>query len=121
MSSEMASGIDARATLDRILEDAVGRGASDIHLEPTAEGYELRLRIDGMMETASRLETSAGRALVNRLMVLSQLLTYRLDVPQEGRVTIALPAAGRTVQLRVGIIPAKHGLRAAVRLPADLL
>lgn len=121
MASEMAGGIDARAMLDRVLEDAVARGASDVHLAPTAEGYDVLFRIDGMLETISRHDAGAGRALVNRLMVLGQLLTYRLDVPQEGRVTMALPAVGRTVQMRLGVIPTKHGLRAVVRLPADLL
>jgi general secretion pathway protein E len=52
-------------------------------------------------------------------MALCNLLTYRQDIPQEGR--FAVEAGGRTVELRVAIMPTTHGLRAAVRLPADLL
>jgi len=52
-------------------------------------------------------------------MVMAQLLTYRLDVPQEGRME--LPVEGQTLHLRVSVMPTTHGLRAAVRMPAELL
>src|SRR5688500_459963 len=39
---------DARGMVDAILEDATRRGASDIHVEPTAGGYEIRYRVDGL-------------------------------------------------------------------------
>ena len=114
---------DARGFVERTLEDAVSRRASDIHLEPTASGYEVRFRIDGLLETVARYDTPTGRGFVNRLMVLAQLLTYRQDVPQEGRLRLPLPSAPASppVEMRVAIIPTHHGLRAAVRLPADLL
>jgi type II secretory ATPase GspE/PulE/Tfp pilus assembly ATPase PilB-like protein len=53
--------------------------------------------------------------LVTRLMVMAKLLTYRPDVPQEGR------AAFEGHELRISIMPTAHGPRAAVRLPAELL
>ena len=104
-----------------LLDDALRRRASDIHLEPTASGYEVRYRIDGLLETVARHETENGRAMVGRLMVMAQLLTYRLDIPQEGRLTLPAgePQAG-TLELRVAIMPTSHGLRAAIRLPADM-
>ena len=107
---------DARPLVDAILADAVRRGASDVHVEPTADGYDLRVRVDGLLEPAGRLDAAAGRAAVARLMVMAGLLTYRSDVPQEGRVTIAEPAR---LELRVATMPTTHGPRAAVRLPAD--
>ena len=42
---------DARQLVDTILEEAVRRRASDIHVEPTENGYEIRLRVDGLLET----------------------------------------------------------------------
>jgi general secretion pathway protein E len=107
---------DARPLVDALLAEAVRRGASDIHVEPTADGYDLRLRVDGLLEPAGRLDAPAGRGVVARLMVMAGLLTYRLDVPQEGRVTITAPAR---LELRVAVMPTTHGQRAAVRLPAD--
>ena len=107
----MTSVPDARPLVEAVLADAVGRGASDVHVEPTAAGYDLKVRVDGLLEPAGHVDAAAGRAVVARLMVLAGLLTYRLDVPQEGRATVA----GRDV--RVAVMPTVHGLRAAVRLP----
>jgi general secretion pathway protein E len=53
-------------------------------------------------------------------MVMGQLLTYRLDVPQEGRVKIVVPSAKEAVEVRLAVIPTTHGLRAAVRMPAEM-
>ena len=112
---------DARPLVDSILEEAVRRRASDVHVEPTAAGYEVRLRVDGLLETASHHETAAGRGIVTRLMVMAHLLTYRLDVPQEGRLTTRISPHPDELDLRLAVMPTTHGLRAAVRLPAELI
>jgi type II secretory ATPase GspE/PulE/Tfp pilus assembly ATPase PilB-like protein len=57
--------------------------------------------------------------MVNRLMVMAELLTYRLDLPQEGSASVIFH--DKPVELRVAIMPTTHGLRCAVRLPAELL
>ena len=54
-------------------------------------------------------------------MVLAQLLTYRLDVPQEGRLEWERRPSGQKLPMRVAVMPTTHGVRAAVRLPADLI
>jgi type II secretory ATPase GspE/PulE/Tfp pilus assembly ATPase PilB-like protein len=112
---------DARVLVEKLLQDALSRGASDIHLEPTAVGYEVRLRLDGLLEIAGKQDHAAGRAMVTRLMVMAQLLTYRLDIPQEGRVRVVIPGAKEPIELRLAVMPTTHGLRAAVRLPAELM
>jgi type II secretory ATPase GspE/PulE/Tfp pilus assembly ATPase PilB-like protein len=115
-----APAFDPPAALADLLNRAFGDSASDLHLEPTAQGYEARLRIDGMLQTAVHYDFEAGRAMVGRLMVLAQLLTYRLDVPQEGRLSFTpQPPADATVELRLAVMPTTHGLRAAVRMPAE--
>src|SRR5688572_16103583 len=116
-----APHIDARMLVDKLLDDAVKRGASDIHLEPTAEGLEVRLRVDGLLEMLDRVDASTGRSMVTRLMVMAHLLTYRLDVPQEGRVTVVVPSAPKPLDVRLSVMPTTHGLRAAVRMPAELV
>ena len=78
---------DAPQLIDHILDTAVQRRASDIHFEPTETNLEVRFRIDGLLETVQIHDKEVGRSLVTRLMVMAHLLTYRLDVPQEGRVT----------------------------------
>ncbi|MDB5358529.1 MAG: hypothetical protein JWN24_4982 [Phycisphaerales bacterium] len=112
---------DAREIVDRILSEAVRLRASDIHIEPTAQGFEIRYRVDGLLQTAAKYDAATGRSVVGRLMVLAQLLTYRLDVPQEGRLEVTLPGATAALQTRLAIMPTTHGLRAAVRMPAELV
>lgn len=112
---------DARLLVEQMLDEALRRRASDIHLEPTANALEVRFRVDGLLEKISEHEPAAGRNMVTRLMVMAHLLTYRLDIPQEGSATIDAPTAGKTLEIRVAVIPVSHGLRAAVRMPADLL
>jgi type II secretory ATPase GspE/PulE/Tfp pilus assembly ATPase PilB-like protein len=112
---------DARPMVDAILDDAVRRRASDIHFEPTFDGLEVRLRVDGLLERIARHDAPVGRTLVTRLMVMAQLLTYRLDIPQEGRATVSVPASPRAMELRISVMPTTHGLRAAVRMPAELV
>jgi type II secretory ATPase GspE/PulE/Tfp pilus assembly ATPase PilB-like protein len=115
--------MDARVVVDELIARAAQRRASDIHLEPTAQGLEVRFRVDGLLETIEKYEAGAGRSLVTRLMVMSQLLTYRLDIPQEGRANVSLASGAGTggMDVRVSVMPTTHGLRAAVRLPAELV
>ncbi len=109
--------------MDRVLERGLLAGASDVHLEPIAGGYVVRFRLDGVLEEAERVPEDIGRSAVLRLMVMGQLLTYRLDIPQEGRVRVVRrtgDGAGGEVDLRLAVMPAARGLRAVVRLPAEM-
>jgi type II secretory ATPase GspE/PulE/Tfp pilus assembly ATPase PilB-like protein len=118
--SDSSGETDAITLVDQILQSALLRGASDVHIEPTAQGAEVRLRIDGLLETHSRYNAEVGRSLVTRLMVMAQLLTYRQDIPQEGRLR-ASAGEDSQLELRLAIMPTTHGLRAAVRMPAELI
>jgi len=106
--------------VQHLLDEAAAQRASDVHIEPTAAGYDLKYRVDGLLEHVQSLDAGTGRGVVTRLMVLARLLTYRLDVPQEGRLSAALPSLGATLELRLSIMPTTHGLRAVVRMPAEL-
>lgn len=112
--------LDARSVVDHLLRDAIARAASDLHVEPIAAGkYETRLRIDGLLTQTGTHDSSTGRAIVGRLMVMANLLTYRLDIPQEGRLQLETGESS-PLDVRVAIMPTAHGLRAVVRLPAEL-
>jgi type II secretory ATPase GspE/PulE/Tfp pilus assembly ATPase PilB-like protein len=117
----MTPPIDAIGMVDRVLAEAVQRGASDVHIEPTHDRAEIRFRVDGLLETVAKHEAATGRAMVTRLMVMAQLLTYRLDIPQEGRIRTQLRTDAPPLEMRLAIIPTTHGLRAAVRMPAELI
>ena len=88
--------------MDRLLADARGRGASGLHLDPTEDGVEVTVRRDGVLERVETLPAELGPRVVGRLKALADLLAYRTDVPQEGRIAdakgvaavMALGAAG---------------------------
>jgi type II secretory ATPase GspE/PulE/Tfp pilus assembly ATPase PilB-like protein len=100
--------------VDVILVDAVRRSASDVHFEPTNRTVEVRYRLDGVLQRAASLSHALAPNLVARLKVMAELLTYRLDIPQEGSIRDAVPRYG--VDMRVSTFPTIHGERAVVRL-----
>jgi general secretion pathway protein E len=100
--------------VDLVLNDAVRRSASDVHLEPSYHAFEIRYRLDGVLHRVATLPRELAPNVIARLKVLAELLTYRLDVPQEGRVNGAVSKYG--VDLRVSTYPTIHGERAVVRL-----
>ncbi|MFO0891447.1 MAG: ATPase, T2SS/T4P/T4SS family [Isosphaeraceae bacterium] len=102
----------ATEAVDRILAAARAAGASDVHLQPGADGLEIRWRVDGVLHHVAVLPPRLAPNVVARLKVLAELLTYRTDVPQEGRIR-STPAE---VEVRVSTFPTLHGERAAVRL-----
>ncbi len=102
----------ASQVVDRMLAAARDGDASDVHLQPTAAGLELKYRVDGVLQQAGTFPSSVAANIIARLKVLAELLTYRTDVPQEGR--IRTPQSD--VEMRVSTFPTLHGERAVVRL-----
>ena len=104
---------DAYATLfcDEILQFAGRIGTSDIHLQPTLNGFDVRFRADGVLQQLGEFPTGASSSIVSRLKVLSNLLTYQSDVPQEGRIASPVDKT----EVRVSTFPTLHGERAVLR------
>src|SRR6185503_4190720 len=91
-------------------------GASDLHVEPEGDVVTVRARRDGVLETLETLPAAMGPRVVGRLKALADLLAYRTDVPQEGR--IASDRSGIGVEVRVATYPTILGERAALRFDA---
>jgi type II secretory ATPase GspE/PulE/Tfp pilus assembly ATPase PilB-like protein len=100
--------------VDLILIDAVRAAASDVHFEPTHHTLEVRFRLDGVLHRVATLNRDLAANVVSRLKVLAELLTYRQDVPQEGRLARGREQYG--VDMRVSTFPTIHGEKAAVRV-----
>ena len=79
---------------------------------PAPTGLELIWRIDGVLQPVTSIPAKLGPNIVARLKVLSELLTYRTDAPQEGRIR-GLPGE---VEMRVSTFPTLFGEKAVVRL-----
>lgn len=112
-----ADGAYATRFVDILLAAARERRASDVHLQPTPNGLELRLRVDGVLLPLGAFPAGVAANVIARLKVLANLLTYRNDVPQEGR----LRTGDADSEVRVCTFPTLHGERAVVRLFSDRL
>ena len=117
LGSELA-GLDASQpdyasrAVDGLLAAAEAAGASDIHLQPTAAGLELKFRVDGVLLPVAVFPAALAANIIARLKVQADLLTYHTDRPQEGRIR----AAEADVEMRVSTFPTLQGERAVVRL-----
>lgn len=97
--------------IDRLLAAGQQLGASDLHFQPTAEGLEVRLRIDGVLHRGYVFPAGVTGNLLARLKVCAELLTYRTDVPQEGRIR----TPDSQIEMRVSTFPTIYGEKAVVR------
>ena len=117
MAADLA-GIDpadpnyATEFVDALLSLAQQRRASDIHVQPVEDALTVLLRIDGVLQPLGSFPRTTRTSVVSRLKVLANLLTYRTDVPQEGR----LPSGHVNTEMRVSTFPTLYGERAVVRL-----
>ncbi len=106
--------------VDGLLAAARESRASDLHLQPTQEGLQLRWRLDGVLQVVGVYPVAAAGQVVARLKVLADLLTYRTDVPQEGRIrapqAAESTAEGSSLDLRLSTFPTLFGEKAVVRL-----
>lgn len=102
--------------VDDLLASAIRAGASDVHFEPTGEALAVRFRLDGVLQTVETLPAALSENLVARLKVLAGLLTYRNDVPQEGRLDAPAAVADSVADLRLAVFPTVRGQRAVVRV-----
>ncbi|MGL4424083.1 MAG: GspE/PulE family protein [Gemmataceae bacterium] len=99
--------------VDRILALGEAARASDLHIEPQQDQLLIRFRIDGVMQTIARLPGTLAPNCIARLKVMASLLTYRMDIPQEGGIRAA---PGQGVERRVSTFPTVFGEKAVVRL-----
>ena len=110
-----AAGSPTVRLLDATLFDALQAGASDIHIECTPGGADIRLRIDGVLGGVHGVDgVRAAEQLVSRLKVMAELDIGERRLPQDGR--FKLRVQGRVVDFRLSVIPSAHGEDAVVRL-----
>jgi type II secretion system protein E len=102
--------------VNQVLRDAIELRASDIHLEPFEHEFQIRYRVDGVLQTIP-VPPQIKRfqpAIVSRLKILSHLNIAEKRLPQDGRIKIRLDA--NEVDIRVSVIPMLHGEAVVLRL-----
>lgn len=111
---DLASAAPTVRLVNLLISTAVDARASDIHIEPGQRDAEIRLRIDGTMRTERSISTAQALALVSRIKVLAELDIAERRRPQDGR--FSLPVAGRSVDLRISVVPGQFGEGVVIRL-----
>jgi type II secretory ATPase GspE/PulE/Tfp pilus assembly ATPase PilB-like protein len=107
---------DVVEIVDDLLAKAVVAGASDVHFEPTGADLKVKYRLDGVLNPVESLPAVVADNVVARLKVMGGLLTYRNDIPQEGRLELTGAPAEKVTDIRLAVFPTIYGQRAVVRL-----
>jgi type II secretory ATPase GspE/PulE/Tfp pilus assembly ATPase PilB-like protein len=110
---------DVTALVDDLLARGLTAGATDLHFEPTDGDMLVRLRIDGQLLDFETVPKRLSENVLSRLKVLASLLTYRVDIPQEGSVQWPKARGDGNqdpVDLRIATFPTIRGERAVVRV-----
>jgi type II secretory ATPase GspE/PulE/Tfp pilus assembly ATPase PilB-like protein len=107
---------DITRLVERIVGEAVASGATDIHLNPTESALVVRFRQDGILREVESLEGSVKESVVARIKVLSNLIVYKRNVPQDGRIVGDVGLAEDNIELRVTTFPTIHGEKVAIRI-----
>jgi type IV pilus assembly protein PilB len=97
-----------------VLAQAVGEGASDVHLEPEREELRVRFRVDGVLREAAHVPKRMTGAVISRLKIMSELDIAEKRVPQDGRVSVVVDS--RRIDLRVTTLPTQRGEGATIRI-----
>jgi len=101
--------------VNKVLVNAIGREASDIHFEPYEKSFRIRFRIDGILhEIASPPVGIAGR-IAARVKVMSRMNIAEHRVPQDGRIKLRL-SGNRSIDFRVNTLPTLYGEKVVLRL-----
>ncbi|WP_342316996.1 type IV-A pilus assembly ATPase PilB [Lysobacter sp. FW306-1B-D06B] len=101
--------------VNKVLVDAIRRGASDIHFEPYETEYRVRLRIDGLLKQVTKVPTNLSGRIAARLKVMSQLDIAEKRVPQDGRIKLNISKT-KQVDFRVSTLPTLFGEKVVLRI-----
>lgn len=112
------SGIDDTPVVrfvNKILLDAIKKGASDIHFEPYEKSYRVRLRIDGVLREVARPPVAMSPKLSARIKVMSRMDTAEKRVPQDGRIKLKISKT-KAIDFRVNTCPTLFGEKIVLRI-----
>lgn len=100
--------------VNMILQEAIKERATDVHIEPQNDIVNVRIRIDGVLQTIMTPPTTSLSGLVTRIKILSKLNIAERRLPQDGRFTIK--STKSEIDVRVSILPTVYGEKVVMRL-----
>jgi type IV pilus assembly protein PilB len=101
--------------INKVLLDAIRKGASDIHFEPYEARYRIRYRLDGVLKNVAGPPVQMSRRLASRLKVMAGLDIAEKRVPQDGRIKLNL-SRNKSIDFRVSTCPTLFGEKAVLRI-----
>lgn len=101
--------------VNKVLLDAIKRGASDIHFEPYEKSYRIRLRLDGFLKEIASPPVQLAVKLAARIKVMSRLDIAERRVPQDGRIKMRI-SKNRAIDFRVSTCPTLFGEKIVARI-----
>ncbi len=117
-----SSGVDAGGDdtpvvrfVNKVLLDALKRGASDIHFEPFETAVRVRLRIDGILRAVANAPVKLSPRISARLKVMSGLDIAERRVPQDGRIKLNISKT-KSIDFRVSTCPTLFGEKVVLRV-----
>lgn len=101
--------------VNKIMVDAIKKGASDIHFEPYEKHYRIRLRQDGVLTEVAKPPVQTAMKVAARLKVMARLDIAERRIPQDGRIKMRL-SKNRAIDFRVNTCPTLFGEKVVCRL-----
>ena len=101
--------------INKLMLDAIRRGASDIHFEPYEKIYRVRFRMDGVLKEIAQPPVQLAPKLSARLKVMSRLDIAERRVPQDGRIKMKLSKT-RAIDFRMSTCPTLFGEKIVLRI-----
>ena len=98
-------------TLDEIINKAILKNASDIHIEPFEKTVRIRYRIDGCLHVIKNLDINILDSVISRLKIISSMDISEKRLPQDGNFKF-----NDQINCRVNTIPTIHGEKAVIRI-----
>ena len=100
--------------VSEIIQKAMDKQASDIHIEPQAAATVVRIRVDGVLRELQSVPRNVQNSLVSRIKILSDMDIGERRAPQDGRFMVAV--GQRKVDMRVSTLPTQYGEKVVIRL-----
>ena len=101
--------------VNKVLLDAIKRGASDVHFEPYEKFFRVRTRLDGVLSEVAKPPVVLANKVCARLKVMSRMDIAERRVPQDGRIKMRL-SKNRAIDFRVNTCPTLFGEKIVLRI-----
>ncbi len=112
------SGVDETPVVrfvNKVLLDAIKKGASDIHIEPYEKIFRIRFRVDGILEEVAHPPLAMAGRLTARIKVMSRMDISERRVPQDGRIKLKI-SKNKAIDFRVNTCPTLFGEKTVLRI-----